>query len=53
MDPPQVQKGAEKESAGAAESDAVMGEQLPEEAAAAAGEMEKGVIVQIQSIGPT
>ena len=42
--PPKV---AEKESAGAAKSDAEMGEQPPEEAAAVGEEMEKDEIVQI------
>ena len=47
VDPPQEPKVAEKESAGAAKSDAEMGEQPPEEAAAAGEEMEKDEIVQI------
>ena len=47
MDPPQEPKAAEKESARAAKSDAEMGEEPPEEAAAAGEEMEKEEIVQI------
>ena len=41
VDPPQEPEGAEKESAGAAKSDAEMGEQPPEEAAALGEEMQK------------
>ena len=40
MDPPQEQNVAENESAGAAKQDAEMGEQPPEEAAAAGGDAE-------------
>ena len=44
MDP---QQATEEESAGAAKSDAEMGEQSPEEAAPAGEEMETDEIVQI------
>ena len=47
VDPPQELEAADKESAGAAKSDAEMGEQPPEEAAAAGEEMEKDEIVHI------
>ena len=47
MDPLQEPEAAEEESAGAAKSDAEMGEQPSEEAAAAGEEMEKEEIVQI------
>ena len=46
-DPPQEPEAAENESAGAAKSNAEMGEQPPEEAALAGEEMEKDKIVQI------
>ena len=48
MGPPQEPKAAEKESAGAAKSDAEMGEQPPEEAVAAGEEIQKDEIVQIE-----
>ena len=47
VEPPEEPEAAEKESDGAAKSDARMGEQPPEEAAAAGDEMEKDEIVQI------
>ena len=47
VDPPQEPEAAEEESAGAAKSDAEMGEQPPKEAVAAGEEMEKDEIVQI------
>ena len=46
VDPPQEPQAAEKESPWAAKSDAEMGEQPPEEAAAAGEEMEEDEIVQ-------
>ena len=46
VDPPQEPEASEKESTGEAKTDAEMGEQPPEEAAAAGEEMEKDEIVQ-------